>query len=243
MCHSNASSSNLLTPPRRQQEESKPPVDIPRSSTDFPIRSIGGGGAFQFPTHLTLSPISALTPTDGIETDFNEIDTQALAGAFLSVTLAFGSFEMGLFVNYRQGSFDAPTQDQGRQVSDGHGGFATVIDSFDLKGDLWLVEFGVAPVLWNPSTEDGTFSLRLAPALGIYFGALHNMEVNCSGSVVESFSVADERILGAFIGPTAQARLRVAKGLHLNFDGAFFRLFGNARGWEGMLLLGFGGDF
>ncbi len=92
---------------------------------------------------------------DSIGVFFDQIDTEAMPGLFLSAMVAFGSFVLTLFAASVAGRFDGGTRESQRTIEStidlGHGEpelvTEVVTDRFSLAGTLWLMKIGVAPVL------------------------------------------------------------------------------------------------
>lgn len=230
----------LLIPQDDDQEEEPPEFTRPPVKTGTPFKDAGGGGKIQFPTTLGIPGIDVFSRIDGAAVDYDEIDTEALPGAHLSTTLTLWErFDVEIFLDYVTGRFDST--EKTTIIADVGRGPEPFVESFELEGDVWLLEIGVAPVLWR--FEEGVFSGRFMPAAGVYFGRMQDMSVERSGLTSESIPVSDETLFGGFAGAIVRADVRLGRGWRIEIGGEFFRLFGDADGWSGLALLGFRIDF
>jgi len=225
-----------------QEDRSRPPdlTPTPRSS-GITFRDVGGGIKYQFASTFGVPTIDAVSPTDSLALDFDEVDADGAPGAFFSTTLRFGDVlglrdvEVAVFANYLGGKFTS-TKSVTLLVDDGRGigVLVPVTDAYDLQGDFWLMEVGIAPVLKRFATDDGSFSADISLAAGFYFGKLTNLEVNRTGSRVESFSLSDESLKGFFVGPAIHASYRIGGNFRIGAFAEFWRLMGDLDAWTGI---------
>lgn len=244
-CHWRRRDRNQTTPfpdPPQDEDEDKPIPEltpVPTSSGLF--RDGGGGVKFQIPTRFDVPAFDAISPSDGFAVEFDDVEAEGSPGLFVSTTLGFGDIfglkdvEVVVFVDYVAGRFTGDEDTEERLVPDGRGGFELRADTYNLDGDFWIAEIGVAPILKTFATDDGSFRLDLMLAAGFYFGRLENMKIDRSGATTESFDLSDESVSGFFAGPTAHGFYRISESFRIGAFAEFWRLVGDLDGWTALV--------
>ena len=243
-CHWRRQERPLRVPPQDDDEEETPRVEPVASSV--PIRGAGVGAKYQLGTHVDIPSVGGAF-ADGTPVEFGDVDSDPMPGAYLGLNVGVDDFDAIVFVDWLSGPVEADDATTRQGFIPPNRPFL-ITDSFELTGDLWLLEVGFAPVLKR--FETGALRVDLGVAAGAYFGKLSNLEIarrtfdeSTGLTTNEKLSPSDESLFGGFAGPTVHASLALGSGWRVGALVESYRLFGDVSGWSHVAGIEFGRDF